>query len=66
MGEILIALSVGALFGGACGFYIGYAWSESRIADKVTRFAGDVYSEIVELKSDIKREIREFKDDIEK
>lgn len=66
MGAVFVGICAGGITGCVVGFFLGYAWSESNVADKISSFAADVYADSLEFKNDIKREIRELKDDIKK
>lgn len=64
MGEILIAVSFGATLGSVLGFYIGYAWAESNLGDKVREAVMDIRTDTIEFKGEIKKEIKELLDSI--
>jgi len=64
MGEILIAVSLGATLGSVLGFYIGYAWAESNLGDKVREAVVEIRTDSIDFKNDIRKEIKELLDSI--
>jgi len=64
MGEILIAVSLGATLGSVLGFYIGYAWAESNLGDKVRDAVVEIRTDSIDFKNDIRKEIKELLDSI--
>ena len=64
MGQVLISMSLGVAVGSVLGFYIGYAWAESNLGDKVREAVMDIRTDTIEFKGEIKKEIRELLDSI--